>query len=49
MSKLNLVAEIERLKNIGFKDVLVHDIYPSEANRWSDTHFYALVCKKNKA
>jgi SAM-dependent methyltransferase len=40
--------EIERLKKIGFEGVLVHDIYPSEANRWSDTHFYALVCKKNK-
>jgi SAM-dependent methyltransferase len=40
--------EIERLKKIGFEGVFVHDIYPSEANRWSDTHYYALVCKKNK-
>ena len=38
--------EIERLKSIGFKDVEVVDIYPPEANRWDDTHFYALVCYK---
>lgn len=38
--------EIERLKDIGFQDIKVHDIYPQEANRWNDTHFYALVCKK---
>lgn len=41
-----LYFEIERLKQIGFHDIEVIDIYPSEANRWDDTHFYALVCHK---
>ena len=38
--------EIERLKSIGFSSIEVIDIYPAEANRWEDTHFYALVCHK---
>jgi len=38
--------EIKRLKNIGFKIEQIVDIYPPEANRWKDTHFYAIVCKK---
>jgi len=41
-----LSFEIERLKSIGFKEVDIIDIYPIEANRWDDTHFYALVCQK---
>jgi len=38
--------EIERLKSIGFKNIEVIDIYPKEYNRWKNTHFYAIVCKK---
>jgi len=38
--------EIEMLKNIGFNNIEVVDIYPKEYNRWSSTHFYALICKK---
>ncbi len=38
--------EVKLLESIGFKDIEVVDIYPKEYNRWDDTHFYALVCKK---
>lgn len=38
--------EVERLKGIGFISVDVVDVYPPEANRWDDTHYYALVCRK---
>jgi hypothetical protein len=38
--------EVKRLKDIGFSDIKIHDIYPEKANRWEDTHFYALICKK---
>lgn len=38
--------EISRLKDIGYRAVETHDIYPPESNKWNDTHFYALVCKK---
>ena len=38
--------EIDRLKDIGFKEIEVVDIYPKEFNRWEDTHFYALVCRR---
>lgn len=41
-----LKFEISRLTSIGFRDIEVVDIYSKEANRWGDTHFYALVCKK---
>jgi len=41
-----LEYEIERLKSIGFSNIEVNDIYPVEANKWDDTHFYALICKK---
>ena len=41
-----LKFEIDRLESIGFTDIEIVDIYPKEANRWDDTHFYALVCKK---
>lgn len=37
--------EVDRLKSIGFIDVEIVDIYPKEANRWNDTHYYALICK----
>ena len=38
--------EIKRLESVGFKDIVVHDIYPAKENKWKDTHFYALVCEK---
>ncbi len=38
--------EISLLHSIGFKYIEKIDIYPNEYNRWKDTHFYALVCKK---
>ncbi len=38
--------EIELLKNIGFKNIETFDIYPPEANRWNNTHFYAIVGEK---
>jgi len=41
-----LQFEIHRLKSIGFTNIEIVDIYPEEANRWDDTHFYALVCEK---
>lgn len=37
--------ETEILKNIGFKNIEVIDIYPPECNRWKNTHFYAIVAK----
>jgi len=38
--------EINLLKQIGFKVKDVVDIYPSEYNRWGNTHFYAIVGEK---
>jgi len=38
--------EIKLLEDIGFKINDVIDIYPSEYNRWNNTHFYAIVCEK---
>lgn len=38
--------EINILKNTGFKNVEKYDIYPQEANRWNNTHFYALIAVK---
>ena len=38
--------EIQLLKDIGFINIEVIDIYPKEFNRWENTHFYALVCEK---
>lgn len=35
--------EVKLLENIGFKDVQKFDIYPPEANRWQNTHFYAII------
>lgn len=39
----HLDKEVEILKNVGYKDIQVIDIYPPEANRWTNTHFYAIV------
>lgn len=38
--------EMNILKNIGLNSIEVHDIYPPEANRWENTHFYAIVGRK---
>ncbi|GLY62470.1 methyltransferase [Pectobacterium carotovorum subsp. carotovorum] len=37
--------EIALLHQAGFTRIDKLDIYPSEFNRWSNTHFYALVCR----
>ncbi|OCR13836.1 hypothetical protein BA918_07775 [Helicobacter pullorum] len=38
-------SEIEILRQVGFQKVQVVDIYPPFANKWSNTHYYALVCQ----
>ena len=38
--------EINLLNEIGFSNIEKIDIYPPEFNRWSNTHFYALICRK---
>lgn len=38
--------EVQFLKIIGYTNIEVVDIYPSECNRWSNTHFYAIVAEK---
>ncbi|MCQ2269712.1 MAG: class I SAM-dependent methyltransferase [Bacteroidales bacterium] len=38
--------EVDILQKIGFRLQEVADIYPPEANRWDNTHFYAIVVKK---
>ena len=38
--------EVNILKNLGFKNIEVIDIYPPECNRWSNTHFYAIISEK---
>lgn len=42
----HLDKEVELLKSLGFKNVETDDIYPPEANRWDNTHFYAIVAEK---
>jgi len=39
-------SEIELLTKVGFVNIEKVDIYPSEFNRWDNTHFYALICHK---
>lgn len=38
--------EISMLKACGFSNIECFDIYPSEYNRWDNTHFYALTANK---
>lgn len=38
--------ELDILSKIGFKNIEDIDIYPPEANRWDNTHFYAIVGEK---
>lgn len=33
------------LEKIGYKNISISDIYPPEANRWDNTHFYAIVAE----
>lgn len=35
--------EVDMLISTGFSKVKYYDIYPSECNRWDNTHFYAIV------
>jgi 16S rRNA G527 N7-methylase RsmG len=35
--------EVALLESLGYKNTEVVDIYPPEANRWENTHFYAIV------
>ena len=38
--------EVALLESVGYRDIDVVDIYPPEANRWSNTHFYAVVAAR---
>lgn len=38
-----IANETAILKDVGFSAVESYDIYPSSCNRWSNTHFYAIV------
>lgn len=42
----SLNDEVCMISNVGFLNVEVFDIYPSEFNRFDNTHFYALVASK---
>ncbi|MDR2651046.1 MAG: class I SAM-dependent methyltransferase [Prevotellaceae bacterium] len=42
----HLDSEVKLLEKTGYKNIEVFDIYPPEANRWSNTHFYAIVAEK---
>lgn len=39
----HLDKEVSTLKSIGFNVVDTFDVYPPEANRWDNTHFYAIT------
>lgn len=41
----HLKKEKQILKECGFLKIVEYDIYPQEANRFENTHFYALVCE----
>ena len=41
-----LDLEVNMLRKVGFKNIVSYDIYPPECNRWSNTHFYAIVAEK---
>lgn len=38
--------EQEILSSVGYEIIEVNDIYPPEANRWDNTHFFAIVALK---
>lgn len=37
--------EKQILETVGFRSIEQFDIYDKKANRWDNTHFYALVCE----
>jgi SAM-dependent methyltransferase len=39
----HIEKELKVLKNLGFINIDVVDIYPVECNRWENTHFYAII------
>ncbi len=39
----HLSKEVGILRDLGYKNIQVFDIYPPECNRWENTHFYAIV------
>lgn len=39
--------ELEIIKSAGFHNPQLFDIYPKECNRWTNTHFYAIVANKH--
>ena len=41
----HIKKEIQIINKIGFKNIEIVDIYPPECNRWSNTHFYAIIAK----
>ena len=41
-----IAKETEILEKVGFSNIKTYDIYPKKANRWDNTHFYALVATK---
>ena len=43
----HLQKELDLLQKCGGTDITVHDIYAPEHNHWKNTHFYALVARKN--
>ncbi len=42
----HLDKEMANLRRIGFCKTESFDIYPPECNRWTNTHFYAIVAEK---
>ena len=42
----HLDKEVKLLESLGYKNIETFDIYPPEANRWNNTHFYAIVAEK---
>ena len=41
-----LHSELNLLKSLGYRNIEYFDIYPKESTRWSNTHFYTIVCEK---
>lgn len=41
----HIEKETKILKELGYKNITVTDIYPPECNRWENTHFYAITAE----
>ena len=41
-----MISNIIYKMDIGYKNIEIVDIYPPEANRWDNTHFYSIVAEK---